>query len=335
MIESLERRLLWVAKPDAIHGFTFDFTGTDSGGDLFDDSPIGRFELSSDQFSLNDVDLNGGPDSQGTYRYKFSHSRSFDRALEVRFAEGRREVILDFNLKFSAVNSGLFRVEYEDSFLEGDFTLSPQPGRGDIRGRVVIDDRGDEMLDAFDEGLAGIRVYIDRNNDGKWNRGKELSRFTDENGYYVFKNHTAGFHTVRCGLLEKYRFSVPGGPAYVLTLSPGEIERNVSFGQTRTVKITGFTYLDSNGNGAFDRNEDSSGGLLYLDLNDDGNQDPLEPAGDRVGGKYTFFGLAAGTYVVRVQHVTQGQTLSSPAQGSYVVTLKPGTISKTLTFISR
>ena len=69
-----------------------------------------------------------------------------------------------------------------------------------------------------------------------------------------------------------------------------------------TGSISGAVYLDVNKNGVDNLEPGLAGATVYLDLNHTGKLD----TGDKVAaltkadGKYTFPGLAAGTYLVRV-----------------------------------
>jgi uncharacterized protein (DUF2141 family) len=92
-----------------------------------------------------------------------------------------------------------------------------------------------------------------------------------------------------------------------------------------TGSIAGTVFDDANGDGKIDNGEFGVGlWTVYLDLNKDGKLD----TGDKsvttdINGKWSFAGLAAGTYVVRVVPVT-GITATKPTGGVLTINLAAG-----------
>jgi uncharacterized protein (DUF2141 family) len=89
--------------------------------------------------------------------------------------------------------------------------------------------------------------------------------------------------------------------------------------------ISGTVFDDANGDGKIDDGEFGVGlWTVYLDLNKDGKLD----TGDKsvttdINGKFSFTGLAAGTYVVRVVPVT-GTVATKPTTNMLTITLTAG-----------
>ncbi|HEX4796106.1 MAG TPA: choice-of-anchor Q domain-containing protein [Humisphaera sp.] len=105
----------------------------------------------------------------------------------------------------------------------------------------------------------------------------------------------------------------------------------VTFTETVTAplgSISGKVFDDANGDGKIDNGEFGAGlWTVYLDLNKDGKLD----AGDRsvttdIAGNWSFNGLAAQTYVVRVVPVA-GIVATKPIGGVLSITLAAGQVS--------
>jgi hypothetical protein len=89
--------------------------------------------------------------------------------------------------------------------------------------------------------------------------------------------------------------------------------------------ISGVVIHDSDLNGMQDTGEPGlAGQVVFLDLNNDGVLDPGDPSTTTdANGNYTFSGLTPGTYTVR-QVLPGGVLLSTPASGSYQLTVVAG-----------
>ncbi|MGB6042612.1 MAG: SdrD B-like domain-containing protein, partial [Pirellulales bacterium] len=104
-----------------------------------------------------------------------------------------------------------------------------------------------------------------------------------------------------------------------LTVGFGENVIGVNFANVRP-RIGGIKYHDLNGNGTQQAGEPNlEGWTVFIDSNDNGLLDPLEPTSvtDQFG-RYEFVGLATGTYIIReIQQSSWIQT--APSEGFYVV----------------
>ncbi|HWE05039.1 MAG TPA: SdrD B-like domain-containing protein [Tepidisphaeraceae bacterium] len=172
-------------------------------------------------------------------------------------------------------------------------------------------------------GLAGVKVYLDINNNGVYDP-TDYYVTTSAHGYYTFSNLAAGTYVVREVVPSGFQITAPSGGSYSLTLAPGQSAANENFDDGSTLgSISGAVVnlaTGINGTGL-------SGIKVYLDLNNDGKLD----TGDKSvttgsDGSYTFSNLAFGTYEVR-EVVPSGTQVNTPAGGAYTVTLSAGNTS--------
>ncbi|MGB3264469.1 MAG: SdrD B-like domain-containing protein [Microcoleus sp.] len=144
--------------------------------------------------------------------------------------------------------------------------------------------------------IAGVRVYIDANDNGTLDTG-ERSLVTDANGRGAFTNITPGNYVVR--EVVPTGFS-PTTPARVQFNLANE-DANVVFGNTPNSRITGCKFQDLNGNGYRDGFESPIAGVtIFLDTNGNNALD----AGEQTSvsdqfGRWSFENLTPGIYRVR------------------------------------
>ncbi|MHB8809714.1 MAG: SdrD B-like domain-containing protein [Desulfobulbaceae bacterium] len=101
----------------------------------------------------------------------------------------------------------------------------------DISGLVWDDAGGNGVREPAEEGLAGITVFLDTNNNGLLDGG-ELSTLTDTTGAYAFTGLQQGEFYVRADdstLLEAYIRTTPANPVH-LVLGPGQSDNGARFG---------------------------------------------------------------------------------------------------------
>jgi uncharacterized protein (DUF2141 family) len=113
-----------------------------------------------------------------------------------------------------------------------------------------------------------------------------------------------------------------------ITDAKGNTSNVVTFTETVTVppsSISGTLFDDANGDGKIDDGELGLGQwTVYLDLKKDGKLDAGDPSVTTdVNGNWSFTGLAAGTYVVRVVQVA-GTTPTKPAGSVLTITVGIG-----------
>lgn len=122
----------------------------------------------------------------------------------------------------------------------------------------------------------------------------------------------------------------------VTELSPGvgivvPVQLNVSavdFVNAQIGQIAGVVYLDTGNDGQRDSADVGVAGVIvYLDLNGNAIYDPGEPATTTGAfGRYSFSGLAEGTYQVRLV-MPRAHSTRAPRWGVLLVSLSAGSVA--------
>lgn len=333
IFEALESRSLFnVAGPASLEDYFIDFTSTTSSAPIL--GPASFRATFGPGGAINTVDMVdgkpvAGSEISGTSTYS-ANIRSARLKLEMNIAGETPEFFC--NLYFITPYGGSFEVFVYDAFgnygyQTGGFLIYPDPGIGSIRGTVFLDENGDRKLGGDEEyPLEGIRVFIDQNGNGRWDRA-ERYRFTDAGGHYVFKNINTGHHKVRVGLLPGHRASHPNASGmYVVTLVPGQNANDRHFGQTKRAIIVGRSFYDSNQNGLFD-SYDHGHGHVYIDENENGVYDPPEPlvTVPKAGAEWVFPNVKPGVHQIRAS-IYSGYEILSPSAGFHEVTVTDASI---------
>lgn len=193
-------------------------------------------------------------------------------------------------------------------------------GDGRIGDLVWADANGNGAVDAGEPGLAGVRVFMDLNGNQAWNFGEPFV-LTSGSGAYAFEGLAPGNYTividatsVPAGLVQT---GDPDGAVMdgktTLVLNAGDAVDTADFGYQGNASIGDVVWYDVDGNGLLDVGEPGLEHVtVYLDLDSDGILDAAEPsASTNAQGAYSFSGLAAGTYLVRVAPGTLPGGLSS------------------------
>lgn len=194
---------------------------------------------------------------------------------------------------------------------------------GPIVGHVFADLNGDGKEQSSEDGLANFTVYLDTNDNGKFDKNEKTAK-TNSSGDYTFPNLIAGTYHVRAITPKGWRQTAPKALSYNRTL-PGP-NGACDFGFTNRVTIKGTVFFDANNNHKQESGEQLSQGVkVYLDADKDGKWD----AGEKFvlsdsNGAYRFAGLKAGTYRVRVQPADNSVLVTAPPNAFYEVSLKAG-----------
>jgi hypothetical protein len=98
-----------------------------------------------------------------------------------------------------------------------------------VRGTVFNDANGDGVQQITERGVSGVRVFIDKNRNGKWDRS-EGSRITNDDGDYRFGGLSAGMHVIRIVKPAGTATTVPASGAIVVKLKKGQSLSNRDFG---------------------------------------------------------------------------------------------------------
>jgi hypothetical protein len=150
-------------------------------------------------------------------------------------------IIAPPNWAFSDPSSGfapLF-VEPGDVFTGINFNVTPpagtNPGNGSTQpgyllGSVYEDLNTNGSRQAAEQGVAGIQVFVDANNNGTFEVG-ERTTTTNSNGAFVFANMPVGTHRVRIVTMNPLvQISPTNGGARVVSLSGGGSVSGIEFG---------------------------------------------------------------------------------------------------------
>jgi uncharacterized delta-60 repeat protein len=192
---------------------------------------------------------------------------------------------------------------------------------GSITGTVFDDHSGDGVRQSNEPPLANRFVYIDYNNDGKFD-GPDKSVLTDASGRFVFSDLPPGTYHVRHA--PAFGWISTSAAVFTVTVAVGKTSGGVSFGDRQLAAVSGVVFDDLNGNGVTDAGESGlAGWSVYVDLNNDGRID----AGDRWGGvadasgHFVYLRVPPGTYHVIVVP-PKGWKVTTPV--SMLVKLREG-----------
>jgi hypothetical protein len=162
-----------------------------------------------------------------------------------------------------------------------------------IQGRVYEDrDAGGGGLRSGDAGLNGWRVWLDRNGNGRFDRGEPSTRTGSRGGrsgsYSLRVRARGGSASLRAGPASGTasrwrtagrRCTQPSGCRWKVALKGGSSLGGKNFGWYQTATIAGVVYEDEDGNGKRDAAEFGlSGFRVWLDRDRDGSYDAGEPS---------------------------------------------------------
>ena len=221
------------------------------------------------------------------------------------------------------------------------------PNNSGIGGRVWLDADNDGVIDAGENGIAGITVTL----TGTDTLGRPVERTltTDAQGGYLFENLGPGTYTVTeptqpAGTLNGRTNAGNGGgtatfvatlPSAIsgITLGIGQLVSANDFGEIPPARIAGRVYADNNDNGVIDSSEVGLASVsLVLTGTDDLGVSVSRTLSSGADGGYAFENLRPGTYTVTeptqppgtVNGVTTAGTLGGTATP---VTTLPSAIS--------
>ncbi len=188
---------------------------------------------------------------------------------------------------------------------------------GKIGDFIWRDWDGDGIQDAGEEGIAGVKVYIDSNNNGVWDTG-EPATTTNAEGKYYFNGLIAGTYVVRVDASTlPANHTQTGDPdttvdnAHTVTLGTDEQYLTADFGYrpTGAASIGDKVFEDTGNDGVFNSGADFGIPNVTVSLYEDSNNNGSIDAGDALvastwsnaSGDYLFSNLAAGyNYLVQV-----------------------------------
>ncbi|XZE21575.1 DVUA0089 family protein [Pirellulaceae bacterium SH449] len=185
----------------------------------------------------------------------------------------------------------------------------------EIRGTLWQDENGDGMIDGEESVLGGRTVYLDRNHNGRHDRG-EPTFVSEDDGSFSLLVH-AGVHILRQLVPMGWEATSPHTDAWIFDLGDGDLMDDANFGSRplQFGEIRGYKWLDLNSNGIWDEGElPLEGWVIYLDLNRNGQLDESEPwQVTGPDGSYAFTDLPVGVYSV-AEVMQPGWFQTSPGQ---------------------
>jgi protocatechuate 3,4-dioxygenase beta subunit len=101
-----------------------------------------------------------------------------------------------------------------------------------IRGTVFDDANGDGTKQNSEPGLSGVRVYIDKNNNGQFDSESEKSRITNAQGEWRFAGLSAGKYRIRIELPGSMQVTTPSRGFLIVELSRAQSLSNRVIGLT-------------------------------------------------------------------------------------------------------
>jgi hypothetical protein len=205
------------------------------------------------------------------------------------------------------------------------FKVTVSPPSGSIAGNVFRDTNANGTKDTGEGGLSGVKVFIDANKNGTLDSG-ETNVTTDTSGNYKFANLSAGTYRIREVLPSGYALIAPSAGYFDVMLVAGAAVTGKLFADApATASISGRVFNDANGNGTRDAGELGLGfWKVFIDFNNDGQIDGKDVSVlTDINGDWSFNGLLAGTYVVRVVQIS-GAAATKPTGGVMTIKLSAG-----------
>ncbi len=199
-------------------------------------------------------------------------------------------------------------------------------GNASIGDYVWNDRNGDGLQGATEAPLAGVRVFIDRDNDGTYDADEPFAT-TSASGSYSLAGLIAGTYgvavdatTLPAGVAQT---ADPDGPVMdgitSVVLAAAQNFALADFGYQGNSGIGDYVWYDVDGDGVQDAGEPPLENVrVYLDSDDDGVWDANEPSAlTTIAGAYSFDGLIPGTFLLRVDAATipAGMTASFDQDG--------------------
>ncbi len=173
-----------------------------------------------------------------------------------------------------------------------DFGYAP----GGVAGFAYVDVNNNGVKDAGEPGIPGVTVTL--------SGSPTVTTTTGSDGSYSFSAIEAGTHSVAAPSTAAGKNLTTGSPLTV-PLAAGEHKTDVNFGYVPG-SISGFAYVDSNGNGVKDSGEP---GIQSVTITLSGGATQVTAA----DGSYTFTSLDGGGYSVSAPDSAGTNTRSTPS----------------------
>lgn len=210
------------------------------------------------------------------------------------------------------------RGESESATDFGNFEL------GTVSGMVFHDLDGNGRPDTGDAALGGRTIHLDANDDGRRQPTEPLA-ITDIAGKYEFTNVGPGTYRVR-QLVPDGTIITMGEAGYDVPVTSGAVTTNLDFGNVQLASVSGIIFIDTDGDGSPDTNEERvPGGIVWIDANQNhGIDDGEQFASSDNNGNYTLSGIRPGNYSLPHAVPRLGHIVSTPTGGAYSLSLASG-----------
>jgi hypothetical protein len=195
------------------------------------------------------------------------------------------------------------------AIINGGFDVNASGGIGNT-------DDGSAAYEAYESGIAGVRVFVDMDNDGVFDAA-EPAAVTNGSGNYSITNLYNGTFTVRVDTstlpashVQTHDLTSPLTDHTASVVLSGANRTDVDFGYRNDSSIGDLIWNDRDGDGVRDAGEPGiEGVIVYIDADNDNAFDQGLERYDvtDVNGAYWIENLAAGTHAVRVEFSTLPQ----------------------------
>jgi len=282
--------------------------------------------------NVGDCDYNTNNDSSETtvtVTISWSNALPGDQMVVTAGSDTRTmpigETSGSFNFEFvvpATGNSASIVASMGSFCLENVAFITPEPcevfnSLGDF---VWLDNNGNGLQDTGEAGIEGVQVTL-FNAD---TNGSITSTSTDENGFYLFDNLPDGNYFVVFGEVDDFNRTTANegndandsdagqnGQTESVNLTGGESDLTFDAGYYQPVTIGDFIWLDLDGDGELDEEEEGLSGITVTLLDENGNVVATTTTNNN--GNYTFNNLPPGTYTVSVPAIgPNGETPSIP-----------------------
>jgi hypothetical protein len=112
-------------------------------------------------------------------------------------------------------------------------------GTASISGAAYDDVNHNAVHEAGEAGLKNVRIYLDYDNDGAWDKGKEPTTLTDKRGSFSFNGLGAGTYRLRQVVPEKMAAVGPRSGWFKVTLAEGQQVTRRLFANAQVSASTG------------------------------------------------------------------------------------------------
>ena len=167
-------------------------------------------------------------------------------------------------------------------------------GRGVLKGRVFVDENRDGIKQDSEAAVPNAMVRL---------KGTRMALRTDRGGFFTIQNIKVGIYDVQIdGRSLPLGYSMAMEHESRVTIHDGRIT-DIPMPVVQRGQIRGFTFIDENGNGEYEKTEERIEGASLRIVSDQ-----LDQEGKAVStsfGQYAFDDLPSGIYQVRVLEQTK------------------------------